>query len=85
MNAVNNAGQTAMHFAAQASDTIVKLLAQSGAQLDVKDKKGRTPVDSALGIGLQGRAGGPAPVHEATAALIRQLIAQRDANAAQAH
>jgi ankyrin repeat protein len=74
VNAVNDAGQTALHFAAQASDQIVRLLAANGAKLDVKDKQGRTPVDAALGVGLRGRAGGPPNVRQGTAALLRQLM-----------
>ena len=75
VNAVSDNGQTAMHSAAQASDDIVRFLAAHGARLDVKDKQGRTPVDIALGVGLRGRAGGPATVREGTAALLRQLMA----------
>ena len=78
VNAVNDAGQTAIHFAAQSGlDSIVQLLADRGARLDVADKQGRTPLDAALGVGGRGRAGGPAPVHENTAALIRRLMATR--------
>jgi ankyrin repeat protein len=79
VNAVNDNGQTAMHFGAQVSDDIVKYLAAHGAVLDAKDKQGHTPVDLALGIGARGRAGGPPPVRQQTAALLRELIAQRDA------
>jgi uncharacterized protein len=74
VNAVNDNGQTAMHFAVRASDDIVRYLATHGARLDVKDKQGRTPLDAALGMGVRGRAGGPVEVREATAALIRQLM-----------
>jgi len=78
VNAANDAGQTAMHFAAQSGlDSVVQLLADRGAKLDVADKQSRTPLDAALGVGGRGRAGGPAPVHESTAALIRRLIASR--------
>jgi ankyrin repeat protein len=77
VNALNDSGQTALHFAAQASDEIVRLLAAAGAKLDIKDRQGRTPVEMALGVGLRGRAGGPPNVREGTAALIRQLIAQQ--------
>jgi ankyrin repeat protein len=81
VNAFNDSGQTALHFAAQASDAIVKLLADHGAKLDAIDKQGRTPIDVALGVGGRGRAGGPAPVREGTAALLRQLIEERDRKA----
>ena len=50
-------GQTALHFAVLSSDESVKLLAANGAQLDIKDKQGRTPLDFALGAGGRGRAG----------------------------
>jgi len=78
VNAANDNGQTAMHFAAQVSDEIVRYLAAKGAVLDAKDKQEHTPVDLALGIGARGRAGGPPPVRQQTAALLRELIAQRD-------
>ncbi|MGH9592926.1 MAG: ankyrin repeat domain-containing protein, partial [Bryobacteraceae bacterium] len=58
VNAVNDSGQTALHFAAQASDDIVRLLVANGANPNAKDKQGRTPLDAALGVGLRGRAGG---------------------------
>ena len=76
VNAFNDNGQTAMHFAAQASDDIVRYLAAHGAKLDPRDKQGHTPVDLALGIGARGRAGGPAPVRQGTAALLRQLMTE---------
>ena len=79
VNLANDNGQTAMHYAAQVSDEIVRYLAAHGAALDPKDKQGHTPVDLALGIGARGRAGGPAPVRQQTAELLRRLIAQRDA------
>ena len=76
VNAANNNGLTALHFAAQAGlDRVGAELATAGATLDVKDKNGRTPVDVALGVGGRGRAGGPPPVHTSTAELIKQLIA----------
>ena len=77
VNAVNNKGQTAMHFAVRASDDIVRYLAAHGARLDVKDKQGRTPLDAALGMGVRGRAGGPVEVRQTTAALLRQLMARQ--------
>jgi len=77
VNAISGAGQTSLHFAAQASDDIVKFLAASGAKLDVKDKQGRTPVEMAMGVGLRGRAGGPVTVRENTAKLLRELMDTR--------
>jgi len=76
VNMFNDNGQTAMHFAAQVSDDIVRYLAAHGAKLDPTDKQGHTPIDLALGIGARGRAGGPAPVRQGTAALLRQLISE---------
>jgi ankyrin repeat protein len=83
INAISVAGQTAMHFAAQAadanfpqpSDDMVKLLASRGARLDVIDKQSRSPVEMAEGKGLRGRAGGPVKPREQTMALLRQLLA----------
>jgi ankyrin repeat protein len=82
INTVSAAGQTAMHFAAQAadenfpqpSDDMVKLLASHGAKLDVVDKQGRSPVEMAAGKGLRGHAGGPVKPRESTIALLRQLM-----------
>jgi len=79
VNALDDAGETPLHYGAQASDDIVKYLAEKGAKLDVKDKKGRTPVEMALGVGLHGHAGGPPTVREGTANLLRQLIANKAA------
>jgi uncharacterized protein len=77
VNSANGDGLTALHLAAQAGlDTVVSLLAQHGARLDVQDKKGRTPVDMAMGVGGRGRAGGPPPVYARTAALLKQLAAK---------
>jgi len=73
VNAVNDRGQTAVHYAALSSDAMVRLLADNGARLTIKDKQGRTPTDFALGGGGPGRAGGPPVVRPQTAALIRQL------------
>ncbi len=81
INAISVAGQTAMHFAAQAadanfpqpSDDMVKLLASSGAKLDVVDKQGRSPIEMAEGKGLRGRAGGPVKPREETITLLRRL------------
>ena len=75
VNAVNDAGATAVHYAARSGlNSVVNLLAQHGAKLDVKDKQGHTPADAAMGLGGRGRAGGPAPVHQDTAALIKRLV-----------
>jgi ankyrin repeat protein len=77
VNAASEAGQTALHVAAQASDGIVKYLAEHGANLDAKDKQGRTALDVAMGKGVRQRIGGESTVRESTAALLRQLMAAR--------
>jgi ankyrin repeat protein len=72
VNAANDAGQTALHIAAQASDGIVDYLAAHGANLEAKDKQGRTPLDVAMGKGVRARIGGESTLRESTAALLRQ-------------
>ena len=82
VNAISAAGQTAMHFAAQAADTnlpqpsdeIVRFLASHGANLDLVDNQGRSPVEMAQGKGLRGRAGGPVTARDSTIQLLRNLI-----------
>jgi ankyrin repeat protein len=75
VNAADTQGRTAAHGAALWGLTdVVRLLHQSGARLDAKDKRGYTPLDTALGqaggFGFDGRA---AVVREATAKVIREL------------
>jgi ankyrin repeat protein len=75
INAVNDAGQTALHAAVvQRDEAFVRVLAGHGAQLDVHDKQGRTPLDIALGAGGRGRGGAPPIVHEGAADVLRELI-----------
>ena len=53
-------------------------LVSKGANLDAKDNRGMTPVDSAMGrAGGNSRGGARIDVHEDTAALLKKLIAQR--------
>jgi ankyrin repeat protein len=84
VNAPNAAGNTPLHLAAQqGADDVIQLLVAKGARVNVKNPAGLTPVDFAMGKGPRpvGRGGGMAPpaaapqVHEATAALLRQLMA----------
>jgi uncharacterized protein len=81
VNAVDNQGQTALHGAAQKGyDQVVQFLAGRGAKLDVKDKRGRTPLDAAMGLlGNGGFDGSRRDVHESTAALLRKLMAAPEA------
>jgi len=85
VNAADNQGETALHGAAQKGwDQVVKFLADHGAKLDVKDKKGRTPLDAANGLmGNGGFDGTRRDVHESTAALLSKLMAVPEAKSAQ--
>ena len=77
VNAVNVTGQTALHGAAShGANDIIRLLAERGAKLDVKDKRNRTPLDIAEG----GRERG-AVAYPAAAALLKQLMADASASA----
>jgi ankyrin repeat protein len=65
VNATNEAGDTALHAAASKGYTaIVQVLADHGARLDVKNKRGRTPLASASSA-------------KATADLLRKLGANQ--------
>lgn len=68
--ATNRGGQTALHGAAAMwEDQVVQLLADHGADVDVEDKRGRTP------LYLVERSNANAP-SESTAALLRRLGAR---------
>jgi len=76
INAADNRGETALFGAAREGYTeVVKFLSSHGGRLDIKNKRGFTPLDAAEGkaggAGFDGSAGVP---HEATAAMIRQLM-----------
>lgn len=78
VNAFNRLGQTAMHGAAmRGGDAIVKFLVSQGARVDIRDKKGRTPLDEALGRANTGVAFTDHPRRASTVDLIRQLLAQQ--------
>jgi ankyrin repeat protein len=80
VDAFNNVGNTALHGAIGRGDAVVKYLASRGATLTWKNKAGFTPLDLASGAG--GRGGRPGVVRESTVALLKQLIAERDAGTA---
>ena len=64
VNAVNQAGDTALHAAAALGmTTVVQFLADSGANLNVTNESGRTP------LGVAPRE----PARQSTAALLRRL------------
>jgi hypothetical protein len=47
VNAVNADGNTVLHFVAgRGYDTVVRFLVEKGAHLDVRNKKGQTPLGS---------------------------------------
>jgi ankyrin repeat protein len=73
LQAVNDAGLTALHGAAfRGWNAGVQTLVDKGANLDAKDKQGRTPLNWADGVY---RGGGIAPVRQLhTIALFEQLM-----------
>jgi uncharacterized protein len=71
VNAATDKGETALHGAAhRGADAIAKYLIDNGANVKAHNKRGFTPLDIAMGKG--GYNGGPGPVHDTTATLIRQ-------------
>ncbi len=78
LDAFSMSGDTAIHrAAARGADSIVTYLAERGARLDTQDRRGRTPLDVALGLGGGGRGGAPPPVRKSTAELLRRLMQAR--------
>jgi ankyrin repeat protein len=72
LDAADETGQTALHLAAaSAEESVVRFLADKGANPLLKDQKGRTPLDAALAGG--GR-GGQAAGREGKVAFLRQLM-----------
>ena len=76
INAVNRAGDTALHGAASFGyDRVVQLLADKGAQLSVKNARGQTPLAALTrGRGQAAAAALNRPIaHPSTADLLRKL------------
>jgi uncharacterized protein len=85
LNAFNTNGQTAVHNAvSRNAPLVVRYLAENGAKLDMRDKRGRTPLDIAMGVGATAaqrggggnRRGRGAQPSEAMANLLRELMAK---------
>jgi ankyrin repeat protein len=76
INATDRRGQTALHGAAlQGFDQVVRFLADRGADIDIADDAGLTPLDAALGrAGGFGFSGSDGVVRESTAAVIREFL-----------
>jgi ankyrin repeat protein len=79
INAADPRGLTPLHEAARWGwNDVVRFLVARGADLHAKDNRGLTPVDSAMGrAGGNSRGGQRIDVHEDTAALLEQLMADR--------
>lgn len=80
VNAADANGMTALHWMAdQGANELIEFLVARGARLDLKDLSNRTALDIARGAPPAVRPGSPdvGPVlHEPTAALLRNLMAQ---------
>jgi ankyrin repeat protein len=76
VNAADDSGQTALHFAALSMDSVVDYLVKNGANLEAADKQGRTPIAMAQGKGGPGRAGAAAMPRPTTIELLRKLGAR---------
>lgn len=79
INAPDPRGLTPLHEAARWGwNDVIRFLVSRGANLRATDTRGNTPVDSALGkAGGNSRGGQRIDVHEDTAALLRELAAER--------
>lgn len=75
VNAADTQGRTAAHGAALWGFTdVIKFLHANGAKLDVKDKRGLTALDTAMGLaGGFGFGGSASVVHDETAKVIVEL------------
>jgi uncharacterized protein len=78
VNAFNANGQSLVHNAAgRGATAVIQYAVEKGARLDRRDKQGRTPLDIASGAagGGRGGRGGGGGGNQATAELIRKLMA----------
>src|SRR5262249_61169493 len=75
VKAANEAGDSALHTAAaQGYDTVVKYLAEHGADLNVRNKRGLTPLAALVGKGGEGtRRAAAGTRHPSTVDLLRKL------------
>jgi len=79
VNGVDTQGRTAAHGAAMwGYSDVIKFLAQGGADLTIKDKRGLTPLDAAMGLagglGFDGKTGA---VREEAAKAIRDILGDK--------
>jgi ankyrin repeat protein len=76
VNAVNGAGDTALHGAATMGyDRVVQILGDHGADVNIKNKRGQTPLALASAPPATFEAGAQAP-HRTTMELLRKLGAK---------
>lgn len=78
VNAPKDDGMTVLHVAAsQGRNSFIEYLIAHGARLDSTDDANRTPLDVAMGVPGPKKPGPPmpVPVHEETAALLREKMA----------
>jgi ankyrin repeat protein len=76
VNAADDTGQTALHYAALSMDSVVDYLVKNGANIEAADTRGRTAMAMAQGKGGAGRAGAAAQPRPSTIELLRKLGAK---------
>jgi uncharacterized protein len=75
VNAFNDLGETALHGAAQrGADKVVRFLAAQGATLDAKNRRGRTPLDDAIGQARDEGEDVRRPERKSTEGVLRELL-----------
>ena len=78
VNAANDLGETALHGAAQrGADSVVRALAAHGAKLDAKNRRGRTPLDEAIGQATEELAEARRPERQNTQEVLRTLMSAK--------